>query len=39
VYSLHLWKAPLIFGAIASLFTSTRSFMLHRRGIAAEKKP
>ena len=39
VYSLHLWKAPLIFGAVASLFTSTRSFMLHRRGIAAEKNP
>ena len=37
IYSLHLWKAPLIFGAIASLITSTRSFMLHRRGIAAEK--
>ncbi len=36
VYSLHLWKAPLIFGAIASLITSTRSFLLHKRGLAAE---
>ena len=36
LYSLHLWKAPLIFGAVASLFTSTRSFMLHRRGLKAD---
>ena len=36
LYSLHLWKAPLIFGAIASLFTSSRSFLLHKRGLKAE---
>ena len=36
IYSLHLWKAPLIFGAIASLFTSTRSYFLHRRGLREE---
>jgi lipid-A-disaccharide synthase-like uncharacterized protein len=35
IYSLHLWKAPLIFGAVASLFTSSRSFLLHRRGLRA----
>ncbi len=37
LYAAHLWKMPLIFGAVASLFTSTRSFMLHRRGLRAEK--
>ena len=36
IYSLHLWKAPLILGAIASLFTSSRSYMLHKRGLEAE---
>jgi lipid-A-disaccharide synthase-like uncharacterized protein len=36
IYSIHLWKAPLIFGAIASLITSTRSYVLHRRGLKAE---
>ena len=35
-YSLHLWKAPLILGAMASLLTSSRSFLLHRRGLKAE---
>src|SRR5688572_26859991 len=32
VYTVHLWKAPLIMGAIASLFTSHRSLHLHRVG-------
>ena len=36
VYSLHLWKAPLVLGAVASLVTSSRSYLLHKRGIAAE---
>ena len=36
MYSLHLWKAPLVLGAIASLLTSSRSYLLHKRGIAAE---
>ncbi|MEQ1842752.1 MAG: lipid-A-disaccharide synthase N-terminal domain-containing protein, partial [Verrucomicrobiales bacterium] len=38
LYSLHLWKAPLIFGAVASLFTSSRSYMLHKRGLKAESE-
>ena len=29
VYSLHLWKAPLVLGAVASLVTSSRSYLLH----------
>jgi lipid-A-disaccharide synthase-like uncharacterized protein len=37
LYAAHLWKAPLLFGAIASLITSTRSYLLHKRGLAAEK--
>ena len=36
VYSLHLWKAPLVLGAVASLITSSRSYLLHKRGLAAE---
>ena len=36
IYALHLWKAPLILGAVASLLTSSRSYMLHRRGLKAE---
>jgi lipid-A-disaccharide synthase-like uncharacterized protein len=37
VYSLHLWKAPLILGAVASLVTSSRSLLLHRRGLKADR--
>jgi lipid-A-disaccharide synthase-like uncharacterized protein len=38
VYSLHLWKAPLILGAVASLVTSSRSLLLHRRGLKADRE-
>ena len=33
-YATHLWKMPLLLGAIASLLTSHRNLYLHRRSIA-----
>ncbi|HET6408576.1 MAG TPA: lipid-A-disaccharide synthase N-terminal domain-containing protein [Chthoniobacteraceae bacterium] len=32
LYAGHLWKAPLIAGAIASLITSHRNLQLHNAG-------
>ena len=36
-YTVHIWKAPLILGAIASLITSHRNLFLHNRGLDEEK--
>ena len=35
LYAIHLWKMPLLFGAIASLLTSHRNLHLHRKAMAA----
>ena len=32
IYTIHIWKAPLILGAVASLFTSHRNLALHKNG-------
>ena len=37
-YTTHIWKAPLILGAIASLITSHRNLHLHHIGKDAEAK-
>ena len=42
LYTVHIWKAPLILGAIASLITSHRNLHLHNVGKdteAAESTP
>jgi len=33
LYATHLWKMPLLFGAIASLLTSHRNLHLHRKAL------
>ncbi len=33
LYSVHVWKMPLVFGAVASLITSLRNLHLHRRSL------
>jgi lipid-A-disaccharide synthase-like uncharacterized protein len=36
-YTTHIWKAPLILGAVASLITSHRNLYLHNRGLDEDK--
>ncbi len=35
LYAMHLWKMPLVMGAVASLIISHRNLHLHRRSLAA----
>jgi lipid-A-disaccharide synthase-like uncharacterized protein len=36
-YTTHIWKAPLILGAVASLITSHRNLYLHNRGLDEDR--
>jgi lipid-A-disaccharide synthase-like uncharacterized protein len=35
LYTIHIWKMPLVFGAIASLITSHRNLHLHHKHLKA----
>src|SRR5687767_11896203 len=36
-YAVHLWKMPLLVGAVASLITSHRSLYIHQRALRADE--